>query len=122
MRGGTGDHVRLRKILRDGTILRTRISHGSGEIGDPGLWKRIWRDQLRLATEEEFWGVLQFGRPARRGDEPPPQPRGASVPAWVVVGLLRAGVPEPEVRALPAADAERRLREIWSSHVQRDDA
>ena len=48
VRGGAGDHRRYRKVLADGTILRTRVSHGSGEIGDAGLWKRIWRDQLGL--------------------------------------------------------------------------
>jgi hypothetical protein len=115
VRGGTGDHVRMRKILRDGTILRTRISHGAGEIADPNLWRHVWREQLGLSDESEFWRVLRTKESARRGDEASVRPTGPSVPAWVVTGLLREGVSEAEIRALSAAEAESRLRVLWST-------
>ncbi len=114
VRGGTGDHRRYRKILADGTILRTKVSHGGGEIGDPGLWRRIWREQLGLECEEQFWEALRAGEPVDRGAAQPSPPAGPSIPAWVVAGLLREGVPEAEIRELDAGEAQRRLQERWS--------
>ena len=113
-RGGRGDHRRYRKVLTDGTILRTRVSHGAGAIGDPGLWRRIWHDQLGLETEDAFWAVLRTGRPVDRGDAPATPPPGPSTPAWVVDGLLRAGRTEDEIRGLTAEAATKLLHEIWA--------
>ena len=45
-------HIFYVKVLPDGTILKTKISHGSGEI-DPGLWRNILKHELRI-TQEEF--------------------------------------------------------------------
>ncbi len=114
VRGGVGDHRRFRKVLADGTILRTRVSHGSGEIADSGLWTRIWRDQLGLESEDAFWNALRTGRPVARGEAPPNPPAGPSTPGWVVAGLLRASVSEAEIRALTADEAQRRLEAIWA--------
>ena len=46
------DHYFYRKILSDGTVLRTRVSKGSGEIG-PALWREILHRQL-CTTQEHF--------------------------------------------------------------------
>ncbi len=113
-RGGTGDHWRYRKVLGDGTVLRTRASHSDEQIGDPGLWQRIWKHQLGLDSEEQFWDTLQTGQPVTRETDQPTAPAGPSIPAWVVQGLLRAGVPESEIRVLDPDEAQRRLEEIWS--------
>jgi hypothetical protein len=114
VRGGTGDHRRYRKVLPDGTILRTKVSHGKGEIGDPGLWRRIWREQLGLASEEEFWRALREGRGVDRGGVSQSPPAGPSIPGWVVDGLLRAGVDGADLRGLTADEARRRLEDIWA--------
>ena len=114
VRGGTGDHRRYRKVLPDGTILRTKVSHGRGEIRDPGLWRRIWHEQLGLASEDVFWRALSERRPVDRGGASPVAPTGPSIPGWVVAGLLRAGVKEADLRGLTADEARRRLEEIWS--------
>lgn len=113
-RGGAGDHRRYRKVLADGTVLRTRVSHGAGEIGDAGLWKRIWRDQLGLETEEAFWEALRTGRPVERGAAVADPPVGPSLPGWVVAGLLTAGRSEAEIRGLAADEATRLLHELWA--------
>ena len=115
VQGGTGDHHRYRKVLADGTILRTRVSHGSGEIGDAGLWKRIWHDQLELENEDVFWHSLRDRKPVDRGDAGPPSPSSPSIPAWVVAGLLRSGVLEADIAALDAADAQHLLDERWAT-------
>jgi len=113
-RGGAGDHWRYRKLLDDGVVLRTRASHGDDQIGDPGLWQRIWRHQLGLESEEQFWEALRTGEPVLRGVREQLAPTGPSIPAWIVEGLQRAGVLESEVRQLDPEVARRRLEEIWS--------
>ncbi len=113
--GRTGDHRRYRKILPNGAILRTKVSHGSGLIEDPDLWHRIWRDQLGLESEHQFWDALRARRPVPRGEAEPEPPTGPSIPAWAVAGLLREGVAEEEIRGLSSDDAQRRLGRIWSS-------
>ncbi len=115
--GGTGDHWRYRKVLDDGTVLRTRASHSDEQIGDRGLWQRIWKHQLGLESEEQFWEALRSGQPVLRATGEEAAPKGPSVPAWIVQGLLRAGVPETEVRRLDADEARRRLEEIWSQET-----
>lgn len=46
------DHYHYRKIENDGTIRKTKVSKGSGEIRHH-LWKEILRKQLGV-TQEEF--------------------------------------------------------------------
>lgn len=113
-RGGTGDHWRYRKVLGDGTVLRTRASHSDEQIRDRGLWQRICKQQLGLESEEQFWEALESGQPVLRAAHEQSAPTGPSIPAWVVRGLLQAGVPEDEIRSLDADEARRRLEEIWS--------
>jgi hypothetical protein len=112
--GRTGDYRRYRNVLDDGTILRTRMSHGSGEIANPELWTRIWRHQLGLEKEEDFWHAVRTGRPVPRGAAPPVPPAGPTTPGWVVAGLIRAGRSESEIRSLTADEATQLLREIWA--------
>ena len=46
------DHYYYRKVLEDGTVLRTKVSRGSGEI-PKRLWKEILYKQLQT-TQAEF--------------------------------------------------------------------
>ena len=46
------DHDHYRKVLDDGTVLRTKVSRGSGEIATK-LWAEILKKQLQT-TQEEF--------------------------------------------------------------------
>lgn len=51
-----GDHDRYLKPLPDGSSSRTKISHGADADEVPEtIWKDVWRRQLRLADEAEFW-------------------------------------------------------------------
>jgi hypothetical protein len=104
------DHVRYRKRLDDGNILRTRISHGRGPAcDDPNLWHRIWKVQLGLDSEEEFWRVLRTGTPAQRGapivaDVPTPR-----MPTWLFEFLVNVvGMAEDEVLGLSEDEAMHR--------------
>lgn len=107
------DHIRYRKVLDDGRVLRTKVSHGRGSIEDPGLWSRIWRDQLALDSEDEFWQALRTGRPVDRSAAPSAPPSGPSKPGWLVNSLIFvAGIPEEEVERLSIKEAKRRWLEF----------
>jgi hypothetical protein len=110
VRGKTGDHIRYRKVLPDGAILRTRTSHGRDRIRDAGLWRRIWKDQLGLGNEERFWEALRAREPVERGLAPP---SGPSLPGWLYRRLaVDVGVPEREIAAMSIDEARSRLSEL----------
>ena len=46
------DHYYSRKLLPDGTVLRTKVSRSSGEIR-PHMWQEILKKQLKV-TQEYF--------------------------------------------------------------------
>lgn len=50
------DHYFYRKVLDDGTILRTKVSKGSGEI-HYSMWQSILKKQLQT-TQEHFNEVV----------------------------------------------------------------
>jgi len=45
------DHYFYRKVLPDGTVLRTKVSKGSKEIPKK-LWQEILKNQLKTSQEE----------------------------------------------------------------------
>lgn len=48
------DHWYYEKVLADGTVLRTKISHAVGKEIPGMIWEKILKKQLRI-TEREFW-------------------------------------------------------------------
>jgi hypothetical protein len=48
------DHWYYEKVLADGVILQTKVSHAVHQEIPGHLWQRILRKQL-LITEQEFW-------------------------------------------------------------------
>jgi hypothetical protein len=116
--GKRGDHFRYRKVLEDGRILRTKTSHSDDEIGDPGLWRRIWRDQLVLESEDQFWEALASGDPVDRA-ESTPTPAGPSLPGWLVDSLIRkVGIAPEEVARMTEQEARDRLNEFYSQPAE----
>lgn len=47
------DHWYYEKVLVDGTVLRTKVSHSVSKEIPPRLWDRILKKQLQI-TEQEF--------------------------------------------------------------------
>ena len=112
--GKRGDHFRYRKVLKDGRVLRTKASHSDDEIGDPGLWRRIWRDQLGLESEDQFWEALESGNPVDR-TEAAPTPVGPSLPSWLVDSLIRkVGMLPEEVALMSEQEARDRLNAFYA--------
>jgi hypothetical protein len=79
--GRVGDDRRYRKLLGDGTILQIRVAPGRRRLG-PGLWQRIWKHQLGLASPDQFWQVLRERQPAMR-----PGDRGVATPSARLAGV-----------------------------------
>lgn len=109
------DHWRYTKRLPDGRTLRTKVSFGSGELGDRGLFAAILREQLQVA-EEEFWRVVLSGGPAQRSAAPVAAPsRPPLLDAATVLQLRKLGMSLDEIRALrnqsEAEGSLHRLRE-----------
>lgn len=111
-----GDHIRFRKQLDDGRILRTKVSRKGSETIGRSLWTHIWREQLALPAEEDFWETLETRNPADReplGRAERPAQRG--LPAWLWQRLTEeVGLSEEEVRTLSEEQALERLHEFWS--------
>ena len=100
-RGKTGDHDRYVKRLADGSILRTKASHSKDQIGDPRLWHRIWKEQLGLQSEEQFWAALRTSVPVQREAE---EPRGT--PDWLIRRLIhQVGLTEEAALLLSPEEA-----------------
>lgn len=109
----TGDHVRYRRVLGNGEVLRTKVSHGSHEIGGD-LLRHVLREQLRV-TEEQFWETLRTGEPPVRPEDVKP-PARAGIPLWLVRRLReQVGLPETEIADLD----EHAARAVWDEWCAR---
>ena len=86
-RGATGDHHRYMLTLATGDVLSTRVSHGAGQINDPGLIAYILRDQLAV-TEVDFWNCVDGGILPPRPHPTPSAPAGPVLDAKLVRNLL----------------------------------
>ena len=101
----TGDHFRYGRVLGDGTRLRTRISHGSGSIRDPKIFRDILRHQLHV-TEEQFWLAVEKGVAPQRPGDAAPRPPGPGLPRDLVSNLVRkAGYSLEQIRSMSKDDA-----------------
>ena len=102
------------KTLRDGTVLYTQISHGSGSVQDPDLFKFILREELKV-TEEQFWACVDRDElPVREGDrvDEPVAPKDA-VPYDLLRNLVGAGYDQDEVLRMGKAAAV----DLWRHHL-----
>jgi hypothetical protein len=62
-RAAATDHNFYDKVLPDGSTAGTKISFGLAdtETVPAALWSRIWKRQLRLRSEGQFWQGLDGG-------------------------------------------------------------
>jgi hypothetical protein len=51
------DHWYYEKVLADGTLLQTKVSHAVHKEIPSNLWKLILKKQLKI-SEDEFWKNL----------------------------------------------------------------
>jgi hypothetical protein len=112
--GRTGTHhVTYELRLRDGRILRTRISHPvNRDSYGPDMWSHILRDQLDV-DQAAFWACVQDGiKPGRGTPELPPE----ALPADLVRLLItRVRLNEAEVAAMSKDQAIARMQHYWAT-------
>jgi hypothetical protein len=110
-----GHHVTYELTLKDGRVLRTRISHpvNRSDYG-PRLWAHILRDQLQV-SEAEFWACVREATVPDRGE--PAVPAGA-LPADLVYMLInRVGLDPRTVTAMTREQAIARVQRYWTEGV-----
>lgn len=110
--GKTGDHHRYRLTLSNGDVLSTRVSHGPGQIDDPGLVAAILRDQLAV-SEEDLWRCVDHGVLPPRPQPAAPDPPGEVLDAKLVRNLIRkVAMSETEIGQLTRAEAVARWQQF----------
>jgi hypothetical protein len=68
------DHWYYDKVLPDGSSSGTKVSLAAdSDDVPPSLWTPVWRRQLRLTSEEEFWRGLD-GSPVQYDIPTTPEP------------------------------------------------
>ena len=115
----SGHHALTYELaLRDGRILRTRISHPvNADAYGANLWSHILRDQLDV-DEETFWACVRDGKKPERGQ---PEPPGDTLPAslaHLLVTQLRLS--SAEVAVMTRGQAIARMQEHWSKPPRSD--
>jgi hypothetical protein len=105
----TGDHHRYVFTTPSGNRLMTRVSHGSGQIGDRDLFAHILRDQLQ-ATEEQFWDAVDSGTRPKRPTPDAEVPDGPLIDAKLARNLLvKVGLPPADLAGM----TQQRAVEVW---------
>lgn len=111
------DHFRYLKVLPDRSTTGTMISKGrEGEVIPSRMWQLVWRRQLRLASEEEFWKGLR-GEPVRyaipEGVEP-----DEPLPPYLQRFLRNVlQLSESDARKVGRAQAQRLLNEHYAREL-----
>ena len=112
-RGGRRQaHIFFEKLLPDGRLLQTHISHDRSKKISPGRFGTILREQLEV-SRADFWEAIRSGEPVAR----PVETEEAAVEhdAWVIavlVGELHMGA--AEIQGLSEDQAMRLVHEHWA--------
>lgn len=113
-RPSTTDHDFYDKVLADGSTAGTKISFGLAETAPvpSSLWSRIWRRQLRLQAEGEFWRGLAGGAVAF--DIPQTEESAQPLPDYLARHLREdRHLPEDAIVTFSRAEAQRLLNEWY---------
>lgn len=112
-RGGTRQrHVFFEKVLQDGRVLQTHVSHSGRKTMSPGRFSSILRHDLEV-SKEAFWNCIQTGRPVDRpvavGEGP------VEHEAWVIAVLTgELYMSAEEIETLSPEEAQQIVNDHWS--------
>ena len=71
----SSDHDYYDKTFPGGETAGTKISRGvEGEMLDPGMWHMVWKRQLRVKSESDFWRGVRGESVIYDIPAPPPLP------------------------------------------------
>ena len=110
------NHIRYLKVLPDRTTSGTMVSLGvdSDEV-PPQRWRLVWKYQLRLASEDDFWRGLR-GEPVQYDVQPtvePPEPLPGYLLRFVKEILF---LTDSEIEALTREQAQ----QLWDDYHSRE--
>jgi hypothetical protein len=111
-------HYFYDKILPDGPTSGTMVSFGrDGETIPSEMWSRVWRHQLRLRSEADFWQGLEGGRVDY--DIPPAPEPTISLPSYLE-RFLRDNLhySDEEIAATNEEQAQRLLNAYYSRELR----
>ena len=112
------DHFHYIKVLPDRSTSGTMVSMGVDSDEVPRqMWAMVWRHQLRLASEDEFWKGLR-GEPveyAASAAQEPAQPLPGYVTRFLQ-GTLHLS--EAEIAALTGQEAQQLLNNYYSRELR----
>lgn len=114
LRGGKRQrHIFFEKLLDDGSLLTTHISHDRGAHVSAGRFGSILREQLEV-SRDDFWQAVRSGEPVKRPAvvEAPERPEHEGWVIRVLVDELHMG--PAEIGALGIEDAKRKVFDHWS--------
>jgi hypothetical protein len=110
--GSRQRHVFYEKVLGDGRVLQTHVSHARQKTMSPGRFSSILRYDLEV-SKDEFWECIRTGRPVDRPvavDEGPVERE-----AWVVAVLVGdLHMSAAEIEALTPEQAKKIVNDYWS--------
>lgn len=112
-RGGRRQtHVFFEKLLPDGRLLQTHISHDRSKKISPGRFSTILRDQLEV-SRADFWEAIRSGEPVSRPVEIEEGP--VEHDAWVIAVLVgELHMSAEEIEGLSEEEAVRLVHERWA--------
>jgi hypothetical protein len=113
-RGGRRQsHIFYEKLLPDGRVLQTHISHDRGATISAGRFGSILREQLEV-SRREFWDAIRSGNPVARpvpvDEEKPPEHE-----AWVIRVLVEnLHMTAEEIEGLSVEEGQALVHKYWS--------
>jgi hypothetical protein len=109
------DHTFFDKTFWNGETAGTKISRGvDGETLTKERWTLVWKRQLRLKSEDDFWRGLEAG--TVEYDIPSPPSIAEPLPRYLQHFL--ATVHHMEANAIAAISQDEAMR-LWYAHLAR---
>lgn len=114
--GRRSRHLFYEKVLDDGRVLQTHVSHARQKTVSAGRFGAILRYQLEI-SREDFWECIRKREPVDRPVEVEVGPKEHE--AWVVAVLVgELHLTPDELEALSAEEARKLVEEHWSKPSQ----
>ncbi len=114
--GARSRHVFYEKVLDDGRVLQTHVSHAAQKSVSAGRFTSILGHQLEV-SREDFWECIRTRKPVDRPVEVEEGP--VEHEQWVVAVLVgELHLTPEEFEALSAEEARRLVEEHWSKPSQ----
>jgi len=109
-------HIFFEKLLSDGRLLQTHISHDRSKKISPGRFGTILREQLEV-SRADFWQAIRSGKPVARPVETEEAP--VEHDAWVIAVLVgELHMSAAGIEGLSEEEAIQLVHEHWARRTK----